>query len=181
MQVLTAALMGFLFVTGAITADASSTPKITAPEYTVGMTAYNATIAQTDSDPKITASGVLSNPDVIAARSQDLSDELPFGTVIAIVAATSSPSCGYNRVGQLIGLRVIADSMNVKMKNKIDIMLPQKETLPSGKTGNPAIVLGQCKNVAIKVVGHVDLGSIPTTQSELAAALGSSGEVASAK
>lgn len=181
MQVLTAALLGFLFVTGTAAADASSTPKITVPEYTVGVTAYNATPAQTDGDPEITASGAFSNPDIVVARSQDLASELPFGTVIAIVAATSSPSCGYDRVGQLIGLRVVADTMNARMHNKIDILLPQKETLPSGKIGNPALILGLCKNVTIQIVGHVDIASIPTTQSELAAAIGVPSELATAK
>jgi 3D (Asp-Asp-Asp) domain-containing protein len=181
MQVLTSALLGLLFITGTATADASSTPVVAAPEYTVGMTAYNAVSSQTDGSPDITASGAYSDPDVVAARSQDLASELPFGTVIEIEAATSSPDCGYEHVGQLIGLRVIADTMNAKMHNKVDILLPQKETTASGKTNNPAIILGQCKDVTIKVVGHVDISNMPQDQTELATDLNSSGELAVAK
>src|SRR5271154_3048531 len=126
MQVLTSALMGLLFMTGAATADASSTTPV-GPSYSVDMTAYNAVPEQTSSHPNITASGAFSDPDVVAARSQDLGTELPFGTVIEVDAATSSPNCGYNVVGQQIGLRVIADAMNIKMHNRIDILLPLNE------------------------------------------------------
>ncbi|HTR18802.1 MAG TPA: hypothetical protein VMH91_02360 [Candidatus Paceibacterota bacterium] len=181
MHALTTALLGFLLITGAGTADASSLPGINGPEYTVGMTAYNATPAQTDEDPETTASGAFSDPNIIAARSQDLASELPFGTVIAIEAATSSPSCGYDRVGQLIGLRVIADTMNARMHNKVDILMPQEEKLPSGKTGNPALILGLCKDVIIKVIGRVDVATIPATQSGLVAALNAPEKLASAK
>jgi hypothetical protein len=117
----------------------------------------------------------------MAARSQDLGDELPFGTVVAVEAATSSPDCGYTKVGQLIGLRVIADAMNLKMKNKIDIMFPQKVTTASGKTENPAVVLGICKDVTIQVVGHIDPSNIPHTQGALASMLDQSSGLAVAK
>ena len=166
-------------MTGAATADASTTPPL--PSYTVGMTAYNAVASQTDGTPDITASGAFSDPSIIAARSQDLAAELPFGTVIAIEAATSSPDCGYDKVGQLIGLRVIADNMNAKEHNKVDIMMPQKVTTAAGKTENPAIIIGVCKKVTIQDVGHVDMATIPTTQAELADALQSLGELAVAK
>ena len=140
------------------------------------MTAYNATAAQTDGTPDITASGAFSDPSIVAARSQDLASELPFGTVIEIESATSSLSCGYKSVGEDIGLRVIADSMNAIEHDKIDILMPQKETTVSGKTENPAIVLGVCKDVTIKVVGqHRDISDIPTIQAELASAVDSSG------
>lgn len=181
MQVLTSALLGLLFMTGASVADASSTTAVVLPHYTVGMTAYNAVASQTDGSPDITASGAYSDPNVVAARSQDLASQLPFGTVIAIEAATSSPNCGYDKVGQLIGLRVIADTMNAKMHNKVDILLPPKETTASGKTNNPAIILGQCKDVTIKVVGHVDVSNMPQSQAELASDLDSSDGVAIAK
>jgi 3D (Asp-Asp-Asp) domain-containing protein len=179
MQVFTSALMGFLFMTGAASADASTTPPL--PTYTVSMTAYNAVASQTDGSPNVTASGALSDPSIMAARSEDLAGDLPFGTVIAIEAATSSPNCGYNKVGQLIGLRVIADAMNPKMKNKVDIMFPQKAVTPSGKTENPAITLGICKDVTIQVIGHIDPSNMPHTQDELAAALGRTSDLAVAK
>src|ERR1700733_14732812 len=122
MQVLTSALLGFLLITGTTTADASSTSATQVPPdpvYTVSMTAYNATAAQTDGTPDITASGAFSNPDVVAARPPGSASEFPFGTVIEIESAASSVDCGYDSVGQDIGLRVIADTMNAKEHSKI--------------------------------------------------------------
>lgn len=179
-RVLTAALLGLLFVPVGVGANASAATS-TDETLNVSMTAYNAVPGQTDADPLTTASGAYSDPDVVAARSQNLASELPFGTVIAIEAATSSPSCGYGKVGQLIGLRVIADTMNSKERSKVDILLPQKEVSGTGKTYNPAITLGVCKNVTIKVVGHVAISDMPTTQDELSATIDSSSELAVAK
>ena len=137
------------------------------------MTGYNAVAAQTDGDPHITASGAFSNPDIIAARSQDLADELPFGTVIEVVAASSSPNCGYGLVDDQIGLRVIADSMHSRMRNKIDILFDMQDTVRAGgKETNPAIALGVCKRVQIRVVGKIDMKNIPTTQTGLRIAVG---------
>ncbi len=133
------------------------------PTYTVAMTAYNAVPGQTDGDPTITASGAYSDPDIIAARSRDLADELPFGTVIEVTAASSSPGCGYRAVGDEIGLRVIGDSMNARMHNKIDILFD------SGRT---ARTLGVCDSVSIRVVGHVAVGDVPHTQEGLRLAVG---------
>lgn len=147
----------------------------------VAMTAYNAVPEQTSSHPNVTASGAFSNPTIVAARSQDLAGELPFGTVIEIDSANPSPTCGYGSVGKLIGYRVIADTMNVKWHDKIDILLPQTTTLTNGQEANPAKVLGMCGNVTIKVVGHVSISEIPKTQSELASALDASTQFALAK
>ena len=143
------------------------------PSYTVAMTGYNAVAAQTDGDPHITASGAFSNPDIIAARSQDLAGELPFGTVIEVMAASSSPNCGYGLVDQQVGLRVIADSMHSRMRNKIDILFDMQETVRAGgKETNPAIALGVCKRVQIRVVGKIDIKNIPSTQTGLRLAIG---------
>ncbi len=133
------------------------------PTYTVTVTGYNAVPGQTDSTPDITASGAFSNPEIIAARSVDLADELPFGSVIEVDSdsATSSNSCGIGLVDHNIGLRVIADSMHPRMKQRIDILLPE------GTKTNPARTLGVCKDVGIKVVGHVDINHMPATQAEL--------------
>lgn len=161
-----------------IVADATAVPADKTLK--VAMTAYNAVPDQTDSNPLETASGAYSDPNVVAARSSDLAGKLPFGTVIEIDSASSSPSCGYTVVGKKIGLRVIADAMNSKWRNKIDILLPQQVTL-GGKTMNPANVLGICNNVTIKVVGHVSISNMPHTQDELASDLNSSAEVAVAK
>jgi 3D (Asp-Asp-Asp) domain-containing protein len=138
--------------------------------YTVSMTAYNAVPEQTKEDPSFTASGAASNPEVVAARSRDLADELPFGTVIRVNVATSTPNCGFNAVAGQVGYRVIADTMNARMTNKIDILLDQTNTVVhEGKPINPSRVLGLCSGVSISVVGHIDINDIPATQEDLAA------------
>ncbi|HEV3245013.1 MAG TPA: hypothetical protein VG102_01510, partial [Candidatus Paceibacterota bacterium] len=141
-RVLMVALLGLLFVPVIVGADAAP-----AKILKVAMTAYNAVEEQTSSHPNITASGAFSNPNIVAARSQDLSAELPFGTVIEIDSASSSAACGYGAVSKNIGLRVIADVMNAKMRNKIDILLPQKKIMADGTIANPARILGLCRGV----------------------------------
>lgn len=187
-RLLIAALLGVFFMPAATSAGVVNPTQATSSEQTtsgqtlkVSMTAYNAVPDQTDANPLVTASGAYSDPNIVAARSSDLSSELPYGTVIEIDSATSSPSCGYSSVGDLIGYRVIADAMNAKWRDKIDILLPQSETTVSGKTVNPARVLGVCSNVTIKVVGHVNMSDMPKTQAELVSALDSSAELAVAK
>lgn len=176
-RILVTALLGLLFIPLSTSAGATKDPGT----LSVAMTAYNAVASQTDGDPLITASGAYSDPNVVAARSDDLAGELPYGTVIEIESASSTNSCGYGAVGSEIGLRVIADAMNAKMNNKIDILLPQKIKTASGKNVNPAIVLGICKNVAIKVVGHIDISNMPQSQAEIASDLDSSADLAVAK
>lgn len=162
-------------MTGNSFASAANAPvPVEVPTYSVAMTGYNAVPGQTDSDPDTTASGAFSNPDIIAARSRDLAEELPFGTVIEIVTATSSPNCGLSLVGEQIGLRVIGDTMNARMRNKVDILFDMADTVRAGgKEMNPAIVLGTCKDVHIRVVGKVDIKDIPKTQAQLRLAIGS--------
>lgn len=179
-RVITAALLGLLFIPVATSAGTTHAVA-TGDTLSVAMTAYNAVPDQTDGNPLITSIGVYSDPNVVAARSADLASKLPYGTVIEIDSTTSSPSCGYGSVGKEIGLRVIADAMNAKMRNKIDILLPQKATMPSGKKANPALVLGICKDVTIKVVGHIDVSNMPRSQAEIALDLDSNSNLAIAK
>src|SRR4051812_33253604 len=92
---------------------ATDTPEqLTYPTLTVKMTAYNALPGQTDSTPDRTSIGAYTDPDIVAARSSDLADELPYGTVIEVVPAATStrkdPNCGRETVEDKIGLRVIA-------------------------------------------------------------------------
>ncbi len=148
----------------------------TYPTLTVKMTAYNAVPGQTDDTPFTTSIGAYTNPDIIAARSKDLADELPYGTVIEVVpASTSTPkdvNCGRQVVHDQIGLRVIADAMNPRITNTVDILLDHKELVQVGKIKrNPAKALGMCKNVTIKIVGRIDTKKMPKTQDELALAL----------
>ncbi len=143
-------------------------------ELHVAMTAYNAVEAQTDGDPHITAIGAYSDPDIVAARSQDLADELPYGTVIAVVADPDSkdPKCGLAAVHDLIGYRVVADAMHPRMKNKIDILFDTKPVSFGGRKVNPARVLGVCSDVTIQIIGRVDTAHMPRNQAELAAMMG---------
>lgn len=170
--------MGFLLLStsGISPASVTNKPMIPAgPSLEVAMTAYNAVPGQTDEDPYTTASGAYSNPEVVAARSQDLKEELPFGTIIQIDGpADTQHSCGYDVVSPILGYRVIADTMNKKFTNRIDVLLSTNAniTLANGRTMNATKVLGVCEGVAVRVVGHIDpkrMAKLPKTQTELAA------------
>lgn len=179
--------MGFFLLSGAAIAvnpsDASSAaaPAPKADAFSVTLTGYNAVPGQTDDDPFVTANGGPTNPEVVAARSQDLADELPFGTIIEIVPpAATSTACGFDAVESLIGYRVITDVMNAKIKDHVDVLFPNKAPIQvaPGKTRNAANVLGACPGVGIRVVGHIDLKNVnklPKTQADLAALVTNSG------
>jgi 3D (Asp-Asp-Asp) domain-containing protein len=179
---LSTALMGLFAFSGSTGSMVNATSAVQVPSvaplaiqstksYTVSMTAYNAVEGQTDGDPYTTAAGVYSNPDVVVARSQDLAMQLPFGTVIRVMGPSGqSPSCGYDAVDDQIGYRIIADTMNVRMHNKIDILLDQKKKVAvgGGRVINPSLALGICDGVTIQVVGHIDISHMPKNQEELA-------------
>jgi 3D (Asp-Asp-Asp) domain-containing protein len=170
--IISTALAG-LFVWTPMASTTPSTPVIELPTYSVSMTAYNAVPGQTDDTPDITASGAFSNPELIAARSRDLADELPFGTVIEVVAADASNNCGFEVVKNQIGLRVIGDTMNARMVNKIDILFDTTDTARAGgKIHNSARVLGRCTGVEIRVVGKIDIRNMPKSQQALRVAMG---------
>lgn len=151
----------------------------TYPTLTVKMTAYNALPGQTDDTPFTTSIGAYTNTDIIAARSKDLADELPYGTVIEVVPVSTSTkpdvNCGREVVHDQIGLRVIGDAMNPRITNTVDILLDHKELVKVGKIKrNPAKAFGMCKNVTIKIVGKIDVKKVknmPKTQEELKLAL----------
>lgn len=138
--------------------------------YDVSLTAYNAVPEQTDGDPFTTASGAYSNPEVVAARSVDLAGSLPFGTVVSITrTAPDSPQCNFAAVEHLIGYRVIADSMNSRIVNYVDVLLPADETVSlDGRQVSAARAIGSCNQVEVRVVGYVSISEIPDTQAELA-------------
>ncbi len=189
----TALVMGFLFLPGpqsapatpvVTTATAVAAPELDEPSprkvatakvvptdtYQVRMTAYNAVAAQTDGDPTVTASGVSSNPEVIAARSQDLGQELPFGTVVLITReGKDTPGCNFHAIESQVGYRVIADTMNARFAKRIDVELDMDNKVKiDGHSMNPAAALGLCNAVKVKVVGHIPLSRIPDTQAGLA-------------
>ena len=175
------ALVGFFALSGAFTAapaEASAPAAPVLPTYSVAMTGYNAVPAQTDANPLVTASGAYSNPAVVAARSQDMAAELPFGTIIKVDGPSSlQENCGYDVVGKTIGYRVIADTMNKKFTDRVDVLFPTAAT----RAQNRAVVLGVCEGVTVTVVGHVDItnpANLPKTQADLAAFVAGAGDLA---
>lgn len=173
--------MGLLLLGGSQAAAPARAAAPSLPTYTLTMTGYNAVPEQTDDTPFETASGAYSNPEVVAARSQDLADELPFGTIIEIDGpATRQESCGYSVVAPLVGYRVIADTMNPRFTKRIDLLFDTNDTYPraGGKREGAGSILGICKEVTVKVVGHVKIGKIPGTQAELVELVGHTKELA---
>jgi 3D (Asp-Asp-Asp) domain-containing protein len=165
--------MGFFLLSGATLALPASASAPTLPSYAVTVTAYNAVPEQTDDEPLVTASGLYSNPEIVAARSRNLSEELPFGTIIEIDGSTAlKTSCGYKVVKPIIGYRIIADTMNARFTDRIDILFNTKSNYTiDGNVKNAGDVLGICSGATVRVVGFVDLGHvshIPKTQIELA-------------
>lgn len=176
MPVFATALVGLFLFSGAFGAqtpvalEKEEPPQVVLPSYTVKVTGYNAVSWQTDGDPSTTASGAFSNPEVVAARSRDLAAELPFGTVIEMDRPNvDSVNCGFDAVSGLIGYRVIADTMNERMHNTIDLLFENDVTVPiSGVHVNPSRALGVCDEVVLRVIGRIDPNHIPKTQEALA-------------
>lgn len=179
LNILQVALIGFFSLTGTpidsfgpVLQELQSVRERTPIEATIEvssikLTAYNAVPEQTDSTPNITASGAFSNPEVIVARSRDLAEKMPFGTIIEIVLPQDDFSCGFEQVEQFIGYRVVADAMHARKTQQIDVMFDINDTVNIGeRTVNPAIAMGICE-VTVRVVGYVDTKDIPRTQAEL--------------
>ena len=193
MPLLATVLVSFMFIPGSVLAPVAHakttatlaqasgeepSPSPVAPvvktavtRLTVKLTSYNAVPEQTDGNPTVTASGIPSNSEVIAARSHDLASKLPFGTVIAIYReANDSPACGFSKVQHLIGYRVIADTTNARFSKRVDVELDAADKVVfAGRRMNPSRVLGVCSGVSVEVVGRLKLGDVPDTQAELAA------------
>jgi 3D (Asp-Asp-Asp) domain-containing protein len=173
--------MGFLLLSGSVAANATTVeapvapPVPSGPAFEVAMTAYNAVPEQTDGDPTVTASGAFSNPEVVAARSRDLKEELPFGTIIEIEGPTSKQNgCGYDVVSPIMGYRVIADTMHQRFTKRVDVLFDTDANyiMRNGSTLNASHILGVCEGVTVRVVGHLDptrMHKLPKTQAELAA------------
>jgi len=169
--------MGFFLLSGAalaLPAHADAPSLSVPPSYVVTLTGYNAVPAQTDDNPFVTASGMYANAEIIAARSQDLAEELPFGTIIEIKTPVSGDSCGYDVVKSMVGYRIIADTMNARYNDRVDILFNIKSNyvMADGSVKNASAVLGMCSGVTVRAIGHIDLahsGKLPKTQAELAA------------
>lgn len=180
--------MGVFLLAGAtgLPAEASAPDApVPLPSYTVTMTGYNAVPGQTDDTPFVTASGAYTNPEVVAARSQDMGKELPFGTIIEIdgPVADNNGGCNYDTVSHSIGYRVIADTMNARLHDRVDVLfsIHDRYILPGGGTMNAASLLGACPGTTVKVVGFVDISNpanLPATQADLAALVHGSSNLA---
>ncbi len=180
MPVIATALVGLFLLGGAFNAGAPAPDQTITPlpGISVHLTGYNAVSWQTDADPSVTASGAFSNPEVVAARSHDLADELPFGTVIEIDRpdVQNPAACGFDAVSSLIGYRVIADSMNMRMHNRVDILFPNTDSVSvGGQKINPSRALGVCDNVTVRILGRINPNKMPKTQDELVALLTKAG------
>jgi 3D (Asp-Asp-Asp) domain-containing protein len=142
--------------------------------FPVAITGYNAVPEQTDSDPYTTAWGIYSNPEIVAAVSQDLRKAIPYGTVVVLEAENpTGPHCGFNKVKHLIGYRVVADTMNARHTDRMDILFDIDADVAYGsgenrRMVNAAKVLASCGNITARVVGKVSIKDIPETQAELA-------------
>jgi 3D (Asp-Asp-Asp) domain-containing protein len=152
-------------------ADPVHVERPASPEsYTVKLTSYNALPEQTDSTPFTTSIGALSNPEVVAARSSDLAEKLPYGTIVAFEGPEDgdSSNCHFSAVKRLIGYRVIADAMNPRIHNTVDVLLDETDTVTvDEKEMNPSRALGLCSGVTVKVIGKIAKKDFPKTQAEL--------------
>lgn len=176
--------MGLFLLSGGTTPEPAPEPTPSVPTYAVTLTAYNAVPEQTDDTPFETASGAYSNPEVIAARSSNLASALPFGTIIAVEGPSAAQNtCGFGVVAPLIGYRVIADAMNPRYTDRIDVLFDTQSnyTLAGGREENAGTILGICRGVTIRVVGHVNINRIPKTQAELAALVGGNSKALAVK
>lgn len=186
-MVLLTALMGFLLFSGPILPQTKPTgpQEETSKNFVVTVTAYNAVPEQTDNTPHETASGAFSNSELIVARSRNLADTLPFGTIIEFDASNTSSweSCGYHVVEPVVGYRVIADTMNARYTDRVDILFGTKKeyVADDGATKNAAEVLGVCSGITVRVVGFVDIRKMPSSQKELVAIVEGRGKSLSLK
>jgi 3D (Asp-Asp-Asp) domain-containing protein len=140
----------------------------------VRVTGYNAVPEQTDSDPFTTASGAYSNPEVVAAVSRDLRGALPYGTVVKLSAPEGATGkyCGWDLVEHFVGYRVIADTMNARHVERVDILFAEDAMVDVRVNGgvknvNAARALASCGGIEVEVVGKLDIKDIPKTQAEL--------------
>jgi len=174
----------FLFSGAALVPPASTSTPITPalPSYAVTLTAYNAVPEQTSDHPFVTASGTYSNPETVAARSQNLASKFPFGTIIEIDSSSVSGGlCGYGIVKPLVGYRVIADTMNARYTDRIDLLFSTTTNYAMADgIENASTVLGVC-TTNVRVVGFVNITNpnhLPKTQADLTAIVKGDGGLA---
>ena len=168
------ALMGVFTLSGVLGATTSAvethiyeSPKVLAEISSLRLTGYNAVIEQTNEDPMTTASGARSNHETIIARSRDMADILPYGTIVSLSYGGGGDSCGFQKVEHLVGYRVVADTMHKRKTRQVDVLFGTEDVVRLKENRlNPAMVMGICE-VDIRVVGYVPIKDIPSTQEEL--------------
>lgn len=89
---------------------------------TVEITAYNSTVAQTDDDPTITASGAVAGPGTVAV-SRDLLERFPYGSELEIISVSGDGCGGWVPETPL----TVADTMNARIRNHVDVWLETLE------------------------------------------------------
>jgi hypothetical protein len=78
-----------------------------------------------------------------------------------------------------IGYRVIADAMNPRITNTVDVLMNQHAKVwVDGRMVNPALAVGRCDAVTVTVVGKLAISEIPQTQAQLATIVEGSSELA---
>lgn len=98
---------------------------------TVEMTAYTSDVAQTDSTPRITASGALVSPG-IAAASRDLLEAMPYGSQVEVLSVSGEGCGGWVPETPL----TVADTMSAEIENHLDVWL---------ETNELALAWGRCE------------------------------------
>ena len=89
---------------------------------TVDITAYSSSASQTDDAPAITASGAVAGPGTVAV-SRDLLKRFPYGSEVEIIAVSGDGCGGWVPETPL----TVADTMNARLKNHLDIWLGTTE------------------------------------------------------
>lgn len=81
---------------------------------TVTVTTYSATRSQTDSTPRITASGykITKNTSRIVALSRDLKKKYKFGSKVRITG-----------IGKYSGVYIVRDVTNKRFRKRVDILI----------------------------------------------------------
>jgi 3D (Asp-Asp-Asp) domain-containing protein len=95
--------------------------------FSVKATAYTSSVRETDQTPFITATGARTRMGIIAV-SRDMLRGLPYGSRVMLQDLGSVKGRGVGRFNYLLRDRVfvVEDTMNPRIRNRIDIWLPNR-------------------------------------------------------
>lgn len=95
--------------------------------FTIKATAYTSSVRETDHTPHITATGARTRMGIIAV-SRDMLRGLPYGSRVMLQDMGSVKGKGVGRFNYLLRDRVfiVEDTMNPRIRNRIDIWLPNR-------------------------------------------------------